>query len=601
MKAKKIAERSTRVRQSPPAAPAQLSDGARRAPAPGRSRRLRAAILQRFGTLDAFHAWAREQARVDAYAPLTDRTLTQIDRGITPSLPRIQALAAAADLPFEDVARELGVDFRELPRLRAALGSGFTRVEPASLVYPTRAFSVPAAWSAAADPSLPDSLPPLVARWETETAASLTALMHPQRISVLLDEPHGLGHPRVPLRSLLHVDTSDVTPAGPDHFYLVEHPYGWGCCRVTPHRAITSASASDEDTITLHSEDPGSHPSLQFPSGRVRIHGRVVACAARIDRLRWPAPTPLDELARGPGAWHGPAFWQSASSTAMLQYVWAQRGFSYQSLKQDVARLHEISAQFREPGGASARTGRVGAEPRPGRRRRGTALSVGSLQNHLDPDKRVMPVLETVFALAAVFGVEVRDLVRAYGVAPTTDRRLTIPDAAPGWPAASGTPWTPSGTPTGSGAAEESSAARLHRLRTDPFGAHLEREGWDLPWLLSLLRWGSADKVFHLGASNVEMAPLLLSNAFVVVDPLQRPAPQGSAEALSEATDWRRPLYLLRVPSRKHLVCAHCETAPDGSFWLIPHPRAAPKGVEYVARDQASVLGRVTHMATLLP
>lgn len=516
--------------------------------------RLRAAILARWGTLDAFEAWAKTHAREYNYRPLTAKSLDQIERGSIPPLPRIIGLAIAADLPFEDVAKALGIDFGELPRLRAALGSSFTRIEPASLVFPTRLFNVPVDLTAWVDPFKPERLLSMVSRWAGATVSSLNAHLRPHRVTVLLDEPYGLGYPRIPLRALLQIDTADVEPVAhaQERFYLVQHPYGWGCCRVT----------RGPEGVTLHSEDRDYHPSLHLSADQVKIHGRVVAFAARLDGLPRPAPRPMSELRRGQ-AWPGPEFWREASPTEMLQLVWDRREFSYhQRLLEDVRRLHGLTTQLQRP--------------HDGQRRRGGSLSAGALKQHLSPDPhtRVTPVLTTLFALAAVFGVEVRDLLRAYRLPGTAPAR---------------------GAPT---------AAFLDKLRASAFGTHLERQGWDLAWLLSLMRWGHVDSVYHVGTSNFEMQPLLMPNAFVAIDPFQLPETRsgGAAdgEAASSGSDWERPFYFLQTNERPGGFCAYCEIEED-RLHVVPHPRGTRRTVEHLPRREAAVLGRVTHVATLVP
>jgi hypothetical protein len=98
-----------------------------------------------------------------------------------------------------------------------------------------------------------------------------------------------------------------------------------------------------------------------------------------------------------------------------------------------------------------------------------------------------------------------------------------------------------------------------------------------------------------------------MPNAFVAIDPFQLPDPTNTAardaearEAVARGSDWERPFYFLQTNDRPGGFCAYCEIEED-TLHVIPHPRGARRTVEHLPRREAAVLGRVTHVATLLP
>jgi hypothetical protein len=141
------------------------------------------------------------------------------------------------------------------------------------------------------------------------------------------------------------------------------------------------------------------------------------------------------------------------------------------------------------------------------------------------------------------------------------------------------------------------------QLHHHEFGAYLEGLGWDLPWLCALFSHVDKSRVYHLGQLHPGWSPLLRRGCFIVVDPKRTSVPRarGRDEATAARRDWERPLYLLEIPSRPHLLCGYCER--DGStIRVIPHPEDPERTVrEYTLDVDVQMIGRVTHVATLLP
>jgi len=66
-------------------------------------------------------------------------------------------------------------------------------------------------------------------------------------------------------------------------------------------------------------------------------------------------------------------------------------------------------------------------------------------------------------------------------------------------------------------------------------------------------------------------------------------------------TDWMRPLYLLQTDSaRRRYLCGYVEEHGD-ALHVIPHPDApSQRVVKFRRSEQAIIVGRVTHVATLI-
>jgi hypothetical protein len=69
---------------------------------------------------------------------------------------------------------------------------------------------------------------------------------------------------------------------------------------------------------------------------------------------------------------------------------------------------------------------------------------------------------------------------------------------------------------------------------------------------------------------------------------------------VEQLRDWERPIYLLKTNARHRFVAGYCEMRDD-MITVVPHPDApSQRALRFRFPDQAIVVGRVTHVATLM-
>jgi len=70
---------------------------------------------------------------------------------------------------------------------------------------------------------------------------------------------------------------------------------------------------------------------------------------------------------------------------------------------------------------------------------------------------------------------------------------------------------------------------------------------------------------------------------------------------VSSLSDWLRPIYLLQTDSpRRRYLCGYVEEHGE-MLHVIPHPDAPSQRIlKFRRSEQAIIVGRVTHVATLI-
>lgn len=475
-----------------------------------------------------------------------------------PDLRSIEAYAVKAGWTFEQAVADLGADkpprlrrdFADLPAHRALLRSNLTSIEPGPL--PTLRgthIQIPIAMGQAV-PYVTGPLQSLIFPGRRESVAALARASPRSRFTARVGDCENAAYPRLPARALVRVDRLQ-TAVSPARLFLLQYPRGLICC---------GAEAQGGHIVIV--PDPGSGSQAErFPREAVQVLGRATAMAARVGQRLPPVPPGVTSLGEA----------QAASSTrsshpakVMLIDNWRRHAHSYGAHARDERRRAALVL-----GG-----------------KRGQAI--GTLHSYLrESDAHVpMPNFETFYRLAAGLDVDYQALLRAFGISPAV-----LADRGP------------------ADGADEPLAA-ITRLRTHPFGAYLEGLGWDLPWLCALLAQVEEGTIYHLGALFPGWGPLLKPGAFIVVDERRRRIPRAPVRANGAATsgrarvlerrDWERPMFLLSTSAGPHFLCGYCERRGD-SIRAVPHPGDdADASREFRIDEEVRVLGRVTHVATLL-
>lgn len=516
-----------------------------RQPMPGRARALRDALRERFPTEQDFTAWNDAQSARDPRLALQPQQIfVDIERAHVPTLHHAYALAAATGWTFERVCLAFGIDFAALPRVHTALGADRTHVDltgygfNGSLVMPTDLA-----------PGITRSTTPLtdlVFGWARQPGGAWAGTEH--RLTGQIGKADNLAYPRLPSGAIILIDPSVTAATDQNRYYLVQHPNGFSCARTTV----------EHGTLSLLSEDRNRYPRLDFALKDVRVLGHVVAFGGRIDRLQPPAPVNLGDLVDIRRPLIDAERIRDMSSPAMLRDIWARRGLTFSQFQRKVRVLRRLA-------GARFTIGR------------------GHMHDLMQADAAAqdsVPHLDTVFALAAIFLLNPKDLLRGYNL-PVDEQPLRAGDDA---------------------AAAERARQLADRLRAHPMVAYLLQRGWDLPWLLSLYRGASlASRLFYMADISAGLTPLLKPDAFVSVNVKQRRIVSTVKDRpVDTLRDWERPIYLLQTNSRHKFIAGYCEMRGD-TITVVPHPDApSQRALRFRCPDQAIVVGRITHVTTLM-
>ncbi len=513
---------------------------------PRKSRRLLDAIRERFPDLSDFYAFNVRQAQRDSRLLLTQQIFSDIDRGHIPTPHHLYALAAGAGWSFERVCLEFGVDFAQLSRLHAALGIARTRLDISRRAF-SGSLDLPTdiAPYARADANAP--LGELVAG---TTRHSVRQWMPDDRfVTGQIGRDDNIAFPRLPSGAVVLVDRQQTQISDQPGYYAIEHPNGFSYCRVVTEGGV----------IALLSEGREWYPRLDYPLRHVRVHGRVVAFAGRVDRMRTPRSVNLADLLDSQRPLLDLDRLREMSSPAVIRDVWARRGMTFARFEERVRTLR-----------------RLAGPPR-------FSIARGHMHDLMQADATASespPRLPTLYALAAVFLLDPLQLLRGYGLALDDVPFESEEDATE----------------------SERVQTLIARVTSHRLVEHLRQRGWELPWLCSLLpRVPPAGRVYYLGDPGAHLSPLLSSDAFVTVNMQQRRiVTKVQDRPVSMLSDWMRPIYLLQTDSRRRYVAGYVEEHGD-MLHVIPHPDAPSQRVQKFRRtEQAIVVGRVTHVATLM-
>ena len=268
----------------PAAKGARAQDRKGREPTPGRSRHLHDAIRERFPNFREFDAWNERHASRDSRFLITPQLFIDIDRGHTPTLHHLYALASASGWPLERVCREFDVDFCELPRLHGALGRDRTELRLRRSAF-SEVLEIPMDLAPGARPNDPVPLRDLVAGWSRFSGDVWP--LDPRYLTAQIGVADNLAFPRLPSGAEVLVDGTITRPPEAPGYYAVQHPNGFSCCQVVIDHGMK---------ISLLSESREIFPRLDYALRDVRIRGRVAAIAGRVDRLVTPRPVNLADL-----------------------------------------------------------------------------------------------------------------------------------------------------------------------------------------------------------------------------------------------------------------------------------------------------------------
>jgi hypothetical protein len=510
----------------------------------GRASALIEALRQRFPDYPhspAFDAWNAQQSQGDRRRFLTTRLFSDINRGHTPTPHHVSALAAAIGWTFEQVSLALGVDFARIPHLHLAMSIDRTHVDETRIAFGTT-LRVPSDLAPIVRPDLNAPLNELVVDWTSAAAREWTS--DDRYLTGHIGREDNLAYPRLPSGVAVLIDRTRVRPAAePDAYYAVEHPMGTSCSRIVMERG----------RITLLSERRDLFPALDFSATQVRVIGRIVAFAGRIDRMTPPAGFRLSRVIEERRPMLDQVTCRELPIQSLLRELAARHGFTRSRFERKVHILQRLA-------GKPFKVSRT--------------HMLGMIEN-----TQLAPRLNTLFALSAMLLLDPLELLRAYGVPVGAQIRS---GAAPG----GGEP------PVGS----------IGRIRTHPTIVQLERAGWNFSWLSSLPQpHGRSQRMYYLGDPGPHLAPLVTAQVFLVVNRRQRHVlSELLGRSVTELGDWTRPIYLLQTQGQRRYLAGYVEHR-GATLDVIPHPDAPTRRVlRFRHPEEAVVVGRVTHVATLI-
>jgi len=298
-------------------------------------------------------------------------------------------------------------------------------------------------------------------------------------------------------------------------------------------------------------------PAMEHPIGQVRVHGRVIAFAGRIDRMTPPIGEMASRLRHEQHPLLDRVRRRSMSIQTLLRELVARYGLTRSRFERKVHILRRLAG-------------------------RSFKVSRSHMSGLMDNEK-LAPRLNTLYALSAMLLLDPLELLRAYGV-PVGPASL----AASYQPPALEGPGDP--------------ATRVGRVRTHPALEHLRQAGWDFSWLCALPRpSGRSQRLYYLGDPGPQLVPLITSQAFVAVNRRQRHVlTRLYGRPVADLSDWMRPIYLLQTNSQRRYLAGYVEDR--GSVLdVIPHPDAPTRRVlRFRHPEEAVIVGRVTHVATLV-
>jgi hypothetical protein len=493
----------------------------------------------------AFDAWNVQQAQDDKRRFLTSRLFSDINRGHTPTPHHVSALAAATGWTFAQVSLALGIDFARIPRLQAAMGIDRTHVDEEGVAL-SGPRELPAELAPILQPELNAPLGELVNDWVHADAHQWTP--DDRYVMGRIGRDDNFAFPRLPSGAAVLIDRTRTQPtAEPNGYFAIDHPNGCSCSRAT----------LAQDRLTLLSERRDLFPAVEHLLAQVRVHGRITAFAGRIDRMKPPAGIMLSRLTYDQHPLLDRAKRRALSIQALLRELVARYGLTRSRFERKVHILRRLAG-------------------------RSFKVSRSHMSGLMDNDK-LAPRLNTLYALAAMLLLDPLELLRAYGV--------------PVGPASLSSSYQ---TPVLEGGADP--ASRIGRVRTHAALEQLREAGWDFSWLCALPRpGGRSQELYYLGDPGPQLVPLITNQAMVVVNRRQRRVlTRAYGRPVSELADWMRPIYLLQTNAQRRYLAGYVEDR-GAMLDVVPHPDAPTRKVlRFRHPEEAVIVGRVTHVATLV-
>ncbi len=502
-------------------------------------------LLHTFGRWDELEQWTRQYGRLvgNEAAFLLHRTfLSDVQsKGITPSMHRLQALAAALGVSLGQTYKFFRLDLDALPRLQAMLHRQRTHPVRTAIFNPENSIRLPILPASPVERNM--YLSDIALGW-IDVAAGVLAHWRDRRSVryVRIGLGDGTSYPFLPpgayvqiepVKSRLPLESFD-----PDTYYLVSHRFGYSCCKCF----------LENRNLFLQPSKESGYPTLEvsYPD-HAHVLGRATALVSRVDGLTGPPPfasVPLRQTGPLVEDWE----YRKYPGNELIQRLRQRWGFSF-------ADMDEM-----------------------GRQLTGFSLSLsGSYVQSLETSDRPLHA-KTAMALAAALNVHFGDLLAHYGL------RLD-PRVHPGQPAHYLWPETePPVRPAGAFA--DRLLARWHELP-----ALLWQLGFDL----------SRTALVYIRDPH-GMAPILKPDAFLWIHRWTPDERSRVREIVGNwsvwQNDWERRIFLVRTPAG--LRCSYCRFIGD-DLHLVPHPSLSSVPTEAFSypRD-IEIEGHVLGVATPL-
>ena len=200
---------------------------------------------------------------------------------------------------------------------------------------------------------------------------------------------------------------------------------------------------------------------------------------------------------------------------------------------------------------------------------------------------RFVPASVKMASLCAVYGIEISEVQKMYGIDPT-DVRVEHPYFGP--------PKTyllsPFEIPHEDSGPGEDRPKRMKLGETNLVTRLIDRWG-ALPVPL-LRKFALKRSVYgYIGMEDFTLSPLIVPGTFVQIDVKQNYIRRTFSQTPSQS-HFARPVYFLDV--RTGYACGYCELK-DGILTLIPHPDSGEPIRTFKYPDEVTIVGRVTHIA----
>jgi transcriptional regulator with XRE-family HTH domain len=201
---------------------------------------------------------------------------------------------------------------------------------------------------------------------------------------------------------------------------------------------------------------------------------------------------------------------------------------------------------------------------------------------------RFVPGSVKMASLCAIYGMDIDEVQRLYGIDPS-DVRKECPIAGP--------PKTHlialSEEPEEGGEAANDTPKRFKIGETNILTRLASRWG-DVP--IPLLRKLGLKRCLYgyIGTEDFTMSPLLVPGTFVQIDVKQNYIRRGPSIQSPGQSHFARPIYFLDI--RTGYACGYCELK-DGILTLIPHPDSGERIKTFKYPSEVTIVGRVTGIA----